>query len=496
MPPLTDWMRSHRATTIAVIGVVAVIILGVAFLAVAKATDQSSFCGSSCHEMGPYHSAWSNGPHKDIACVECHVDSGTVPRLTHKFEALGEVVSHVKGDTTFPRATPPAVPDERCLRCHTSITPSTPGFNHTDHAKRGPCVSCHREAGHSVSISALQQAGILNATTAQSQVASSTETSKAVVDGGSADLANHVTVACSRCHKMAETACSACHTPKHPARGECSTCHKPGVKFVFTHPKGGVDCASCHKPPAAHAATSAQDCSRCHERVGVDWKHTHAAAGGCGACHTRPAKHRAGDCFGCHKKPGVTWAFTHPKSGNCASCHDRPARHRAGACQTCHRNAGKNWAFAHPSSAASCAACHARPAGHRSGSCQTCHRNAGVSWRFNHPTSHSCATCHNRPSKHASGSCYNCHKRPGSSWAFTHPGIGSNCIGCHPRPAGMPAGQCSNCHRKPGVSWAFTHPRIPGGEHTSHSFACSNCHPNGYSTHTCIKCHDSASGGD
>jgi nitrate/TMAO reductase-like tetraheme cytochrome c subunit len=531
MAQLNGWMKTNRLAAALIVGVVSVLVLGAAFLGIAKATDQPQFCGSACHEMAPYHAAWSVGAHKDIACIECHVDEGQTARLSHKFEAMKEVAAHFTGDTSFPRVTPAVVPDSRCLRCHDNIDPKIPGFNHATHAKGKPCMQCHSDAGHKVTPAALLQAGILN--TAGVPTTASSDATKAAVDAGSADLVGHVTVSCSRCHVMSKTPCSSCHTPKHKPRGECSTCHQPGVKFVFTHPLGGVDCASCHKTPAKH--TTKTDCTSCHPSVGKDWKYTHPAGSNCAQCHTRPAKHRPGTCADCHKKPGVSWTFAHPANGtNCASCHDRPAGHRAGSCASCHKQAGTSWAFAHPSSGASCANCHARPAGHNSGSCASCHRRPGVSWAFSHPSrsancsachprpgghksgqcsschrragvswafSHpgiraNCSSCHPRPGGHKSGQCSSCHKRPGHSWAFSHPGIGSNCQGCHARPAGMSGGQCSNCHRSPGRSWAFSHPRIPGGQHTSKSFPCSSCHPNGYTTHTCIKCHDSASGGD
>ncbi len=167
-----------------VIGVVAVVVLGVAFLGIANATDKPGFCGSACHEMGPYHSAWSNGPHKDVACVQCHVDWGQTARLTHKFEAMKEVAAHVSGDTSFPREMPANVPDSRCVRCHDKIDPAIPGFNHSTHAKGKSCAQCHADAGHTVTPAALLQAGIFNAEVAARTV--SVETTKAVVDSGSA----------------------------------------------------------------------------------------------------------------------------------------------------------------------------------------------------------------------------------------------------------------------------------------------------------------------
>ena len=419
MSRVSSWARSNKLVAFLTAGAVLLAVGAVAFLDVAKATDQPTFCGSACHEMTPYHTAWSQGAHRNVACVDCHVGPGA-ERLTHKVVALQEVLAHFRADTSFPRLIRPQIPDARCIACHTNVAVTATGFDHAAHAKRGPCVSCHARAGHDVPVSALKEAGIYNPTTAVATA--SADTTLAVVDAGAADLNGHVAVMCSRCHTMSKTVCSACHTPPHKPRGECSQCHAPGPKFVFAHPDSSADCASCHNRPTPHP--SGADCASCHDQVGTSWMHTHTAGSDCATCHARPAQHRDGACATCHTQPGVTWTFSHPGIGaDCASCHTPPANHHDGVCATC-------------------------------------------------------------------------HKQPGVKWAFSHPGIGADCASCHTPPANMPAGQCSNCHRQPGVSWAFAHAAIPGGKHTSQSFACANCHPNGYTTHTCIGCHDSAGGGN
>lgn len=459
MARLNGWMRTNSVAAGLIVGTVALVVLGAAFLGIARATDRPSFCGSACHEMGPYHDAWSVGPHKDIICIECHVDESETARLKHKFEALKEVAAHVTGDTSFPRKAPAVVPDERCTRCHESVDSDIPGFNHSNHARNRACVECHADAGHNVTPDALQLAGILNTATVPPTHAD--DPTKAKADEGAADLVNHVTVGCSRCHTMSKTPCSQCHTTKHKARGECSTCHKPDFEFVFSHPASGVDCASCHKRPAKH--TDEADCTTtCHPAPGKSWKYPHKAGAQCTDCHERPEKHRAGSCATCHKKTGKSWAFTHPANNSkCASCHNRPEKHRAGSCASCHKKTGRSWAFTHPSGRSSCSACHTRRSGHSRGQCSTCHR------------------------------------RTGASWAFTHPSGRSSCSACHARRSGHSRGQCSNCHSRPGRSWAFSHPRIRGGEHTSRTYSCKHCHPRGYSSYTCIDCHDNATrGGD
>lgn len=441
-----------RTARIALFAFVAVVVAGTAFVAIAAATDRSSFCGSTCHEMKPYHQAWSTGPHKDVPCIACHVGPKTSQRLAHKFVALQEVVDHFAKSPSFPLAEPPVVPDERCVTCHTSVKDGPNGFSHAQHAAGRACVSCHAEAGHSVTTTALADAGILN----PANVRARATVTVASVGAGRANLPGHVTVACSRCHDLAATPCSACHQPPHKDRGACTTCHATGTKFVFRHP-ARTDCATCHQRPAQHVSAS-DACSSCHRTPGTSWAFTHpTTAGGCESCHARPGGHRAGSCTTCHSA-GISWAFRHPASGaSCATCHARPSGHRTGVCTTCHAT-GTSWAFRHPGSGASCATCHARPSGHRAGSCTTCHAT-GTNWAFRHPSSRTCSTCHNAPANHFGSSCATCHS-PSRPWA----------------------------------SAVFNHGSIPGGQHTYRSFTCTTCHPSGYSSYTCARCHGNQSG--
>lgn len=449
-------------------------------------TNQPAFC-SSCHEMTPYQQAWTHGPHEGVSCIECHVDPGTVARVSHKAVALKEVWSHFTKAQAFPLDEPTAVPDARCIACHDKIDAGVGGFDHVSHAEKGRCVDCHATTGHRVTEAALERAGILN----EGQAASNESSGVASVGNGSANITGHKPVSCSQCHDMARTGCESCHTPRHEGAAKktagCTTCHAPGESFVFAHPAAVAACASCHEPPAEH---SKGECSTCHPQ-NDQWTFTHPVdRATCAGCHDRPAKHRAGECSKCHTQT-TRWAFTHPaKSSACTSCHGRPAGHRAGACPTCHKT-GVSWAYRHPRAGANCASCHARPSGHRSGSCTKCHK-AAKSWAFRHPSS-GCTRCHNRPSNHSSSSCQTCHRS--SSWAFRHPGS-SSCASCHRAPSSHYGSSCRSCH-SPSRSWrsaTFSHPRIPGGEHSYRSFACSNCHPSGYGSHTCARCHDSASG--
>lgn len=323
-------MKSSAAR-IAVITIGVVVALAALFVVTALATDRSSFC-NSCHEMTPYYSAWTRGQHATHAeCIDCHVDTGMPARFAHKFVALKEVVAHFSGDTKFPRPTAPEIPDSRCIRCHPAVPATIDGFPHALHAEKGRCAQCHTTTGHEVTADALTSAGIFDPSVSREQLGGPLGR----VGAGKANLPGHKTVRCSACHDMAVTACSLCHkrpAEEHPdTKAPCSTCHKPGPKFVFSHPADPGDCAKCHKLPA-----------KGHPKV-------------------------TGACVSCHKKPGAKWTFTHPGSGaDCTACHKRPARpHPASrGCASCHRQIGRSWSFNHPSAGEHswrkkpCAKCH------------------------------------------------------------------------------------------------------------------------------------------
>lgn len=530
---LIEWLRTHPDAIAAVVGAVIVIVL-LASVGVYRVTASPSFC-NSCHEMRPYRDAWAAGTHDQVPCAKCHVAPGIGAQVRDKFETLREVVVHTTGDPKFPsRATRP-VSSRRCLRCHRRITTSIVGFDHGFHARRKRCPECHPGVGHRVSVAALKRAGIYNEKAAESEAASEVASLK----GGEANIAGHQEVACTRCHDMRATGCPACHVPRHEAsatvskEGDCANCHPPGGAFRFMHPAAArarqLKCSSCHVPPANHYR---QECSYCHPQVGVRWQFKHVAQSDCVLCHPRPANHRSRqqlcqlchnpgvswgfrhpsanvNCEQCHRRPqghfpqrcplchrtGIAWAFVHPRSNRaCTECHDRPRNHFQQRCSLCH-TPGRTWAFRHPSSGSTCTGCHRRPANHFAGACTRCHRT-GVSWGFRHPSRGGCTDCHRRPRGHYSGACTSCHN-PGGSWRFRHPSSRA-CNNCHNPPRNHYGSACASCH-SPSRSWGsatFRHPRIPGGEHSYRSFACSRCHPNGFGSYSCASCHDSRTGPD
>ena len=88
-------------------------------------TETADFCGR-CHAMEPELAAYEAGPHRDVACAECHVEPGIAGWIKAKLNGTRQLVEVVLG--TFPEPIPP--PDhselpaasDTCASCH-SVEP-------------------------------------------------------------------------------------------------------------------------------------------------------------------------------------------------------------------------------------------------------------------------------------------------------------------------------------------------------------------------------------
>jgi nitrate/TMAO reductase-like tetraheme cytochrome c subunit len=101
--------------------------LGAAFTFGATAaigwTETADFCGR-CHQMGPELAAYEAGPHKEVACAECHVEPGVGGWIKAKLNGTKQLIQVVTG--LYPKPVPP--PDHSnlppvsstCLRCHST----------------------------------------------------------------------------------------------------------------------------------------------------------------------------------------------------------------------------------------------------------------------------------------------------------------------------------------------------------------------------------------
>ncbi len=85
-------------------------------------TESVEFCGTLCHKvMEPEYTAYQNSSHANVACVECHVGSGTSWYVKSKLSGLHQV--YAVATKTYPSPIETPLKDlrparETCERCH------------------------------------------------------------------------------------------------------------------------------------------------------------------------------------------------------------------------------------------------------------------------------------------------------------------------------------------------------------------------------------------
>ncbi len=358
------------------------IILG-GSVAFAEYSMQPDFC-RSCHLMEPYYEAWHESTHRDVPCVDCHMEPGLQKTIKGKWEASAQAVKYLT--RTYGSKPHAQIQDASCLRegCHEHRlqldglveweVPTQRGdtikihFNHTPHLgelRRGKqlrCVSCHSQ----------------------------------IVQG------QHLVVTldtCFTCHfkgvkhgrdEEVLGGCGSCHgAPVHDIRlptgvfnhkefldrkVACENCHSEAIKGDGEVPR--QLCWTCHNQPQqlakygetqlmhrAHVTDHKLECSNCHVQIehhlnanmnralllaGQDHKSTDSADG-CSQCHesthSGPAKMFSGtgghgvpsmpspmfqaqvDCIACHidessgLSHGVSGATYTADQKACDACH-------------------------------------------------------------------------------------------------------------------------------------------------------------------------------
>ena len=85
-------------------------------------TESVEFCGTICHNvMNPEYTAYKNSPHSRVACVQCHIGSGTSWYVKSKISGAYQVYSVIFHKYSKPISTPvenlrPA--QGTCEQCH------------------------------------------------------------------------------------------------------------------------------------------------------------------------------------------------------------------------------------------------------------------------------------------------------------------------------------------------------------------------------------------
>src|SRR5262245_32069023 len=124
--PVIDFRLARvRRITLAIVALTAVniVIVLVAGYGSLHWMESPAFCGRTCHTpMHPQFTAWQNGPHARIACVECHIGEGAAAFAHAKLSGVRQLM-HVVSNS-YPRPIPAGaeMPSgaqaQTCLGCH------------------------------------------------------------------------------------------------------------------------------------------------------------------------------------------------------------------------------------------------------------------------------------------------------------------------------------------------------------------------------------------
>jgi hypothetical protein len=128
--PLAQWPRIDLnepwqrtvAFFVFVATAVNIVVLSLAAYRGIEYMDSVGFCGQVCHKvMHPEFTAYQNGPHARVACVQCHIGPGAPWFVKSKLSGTRQVFAVVLN--TYPRPIPSPVTNlrparETCEECH------------------------------------------------------------------------------------------------------------------------------------------------------------------------------------------------------------------------------------------------------------------------------------------------------------------------------------------------------------------------------------------
>src|SRR5262245_3988806 len=104
---LNDPAQRFRAVLIFALTMANVVIVSLASYRGVEYMDSVQFCGQVCHTvMKPEFTAYQNGPHSRVACVQCHVGGGASSFARSKVSGVRQVVALARHSYSRPIPTP------------------------------------------------------------------------------------------------------------------------------------------------------------------------------------------------------------------------------------------------------------------------------------------------------------------------------------------------------------------------------------------------------
>jgi nitrate/TMAO reductase-like tetraheme cytochrome c subunit len=423
------------------IGILGVVILGLAAFSGIKLTSTTSFC-SSCHIMDNNYASWQQSTHKAVNCLKCHAEPGFIGTAKVKLNGVKQVAV-----TALSLADNPGkaiVGNSICTQCHNQENKELTAqlektreertknrhlvFDHTKHNQfEAKCTSCHLGVGHSDK-------------TDPKVVMTVCLDCHAKTLQGNKDAKTPKAGDCLACHKLVEEI-----TPKN---------HQPKGKWAFAHGATALtnskDCTLCHQVGEEDAQFKQGFCFDCHKTAMPhvkDFRQVHSAEyktnpGVCSKCHVLGAKpapaQKANNCTDCHAK--------NPHQADWKDNHKPKALKDIASCGFCHAKPGTTMTTANFKQTTSCASCHVK-------------NPHQANWKDNHKSK----------ALKDIASCGSCHAKQGTTLTTTNFKQTTLCASCHAK----------NPH--PG-NWMSTHelaikakPESCGSCHKQQNF-CSKCH--------------------
>jgi NapC/NirT cytochrome c family protein len=119
---LNDPVHRRGVLAVAALTLVNVLIVSLAAYRGIEFMDSPQFCGQVCHTvMEPEFTAYQDGPHSRVRCVDCHIGPGAPWFVKSKLDGSRQVLAVVRGTYSRPIASPvhnlrPA--RDTCEQCH------------------------------------------------------------------------------------------------------------------------------------------------------------------------------------------------------------------------------------------------------------------------------------------------------------------------------------------------------------------------------------------
>ena len=141
---------------IAIAGFVCIGLMG-AMTAMIEATNQTSFCGTTCHEMDPMYNSYQHSLHAKagVGCADCHEKPGISGTIASKWQGTQELFLHVTGQVPDSIKMKNPARDVNCYTCHQDkVLDAETAAAHYDphtakHFENGmDCMTCHSGVVH------------------------------------------------------------------------------------------------------------------------------------------------------------------------------------------------------------------------------------------------------------------------------------------------------------------------------------------------------------